>query len=91
MSFNINNDWLNRMRSHAIYNLDAFDEDTKTDLFMISDTVCSKHDTNCCICLCDESDCSLPCGHNYHRVCVSKWFVKADIKACPYCRQNVDN
>lgn len=90
MSVNIN-DWLIRMRSHAIYNLDAFAEETSSDMFMISDTVCLKHDTSCCICLCDQSDSSLPCGHNFHRKCVSGWLMTTNIKACPYCRQSVEN
>ncbi|KAG8185032.1 hypothetical protein JTE90_017055 [Oedothorax gibbosus] len=30
---------------------------------------------------------SLKCGHCFHRVCVSKWFLMSSGKRCPVCRR----
>lgn len=45
----------------------------------------------CCICLTgyDQEKCKiLSCGHNFHKNCIQKWFLKRGEKECPYCRQN---
>jgi len=42
----------------------------------------------CCICLENGCDCSTPCGHAFHRNCLSRWL---EIKThCPLCNQPVD-
>ncbi len=32
-----------------------------------------------------EEVCKLPCGHYFHKECVSQWLMAKDF--CPYCRQ----
>jgi len=27
----------------------------------------------------------LTCGHEYHKICINEWLLKASIKKCPYC------
>lgn len=52
-------------------------------------TVLSKRipdaESMCAVCLEEESDVSLPCGHCFHECCVAQWFSKR--KNCPVCRK----
>ena len=31
---------------------------------------------------------NLPCGHNFHKKCIKKWFLSHS--TCPVCRMNID-
>ncbi|CAI9282411.1 unnamed protein product [Lactuca saligna] len=48
-------------------------------------------DKSCCVCLLrlekarDEERRVLACGHEFHKVCVDKWFDECR-KTCPVCR-----
>ena len=47
----------------------------------------SERDHGCVICLTSfaaAQGCELPCGHDFHRACVSPWLVKHG--DCPLCR-----
>lgn len=47
------------------------------------------HDNSCSICLENnnlENSISLPCKHNFHKDCITKWFKKSIY--CPYCKFN---
>jgi hypothetical protein len=42
----------------------------------------------CSICLLNETDCKLPCGHHFHYDnCIHPWFFQHNKDSCPYCRQ----
>ncbi len=41
----------------------------------------------CSICLENNSDWKLPCGHTYHYTCCQKWYEVN--KSCPYCRHSL--
>lgn len=44
--------------------------------------------TGCSICMEDTvCDCTLSCGHAFHRSCISRW--REGSSMCPYCRQPV--
>ena len=51
-------------------------------------------DVICCICLDDlnaetpESVVGLPCGHMFHRRCVTKWLTKKST-TCPLCKHEL--
>jgi len=41
----------------------------------------------CAICLNNNSDRILPCGHHFHRACISEWFSQK--RSCPCCGRAV--
>ena len=49
--------------------------------FMITDKT-----SNCSICLqkTKRRQCKLPCGHRFHRKCITTWFKES--RTCPVCR-----
>jgi len=48
-------------------------------------------DKECC-CICMETFTKknirreLKCGHNFHKSCIDKWFLKSETLRCPICR-----
>ena len=42
-------------------------------------------DRTCCICLDENADAKLPCGHKYHASCLESWFEQRP--SCPTCGQ----
>eukprot|EP00438_Fugacium_kawagutii_P028007 Skav236478 [mRNA] locus=scaffold1440:95236:97566:+ [translate_table: standard] len=42
-------------------------------------------DRTCCICLDENADSKLPCGHKYHASCLESWFEQRP--TCPTCGQ----
>lgn len=52
----------------------------------------SNAEGSCAVCLCDfERDewlRRLPCGHNFHRICIDKWLKRN--KVCPLCLQDIE-
>ncbi|EFC44897.1 hypothetical protein NAEGRDRAFT_5673, partial [Naegleria gruberi] len=50
---------------------------------------CGEHcDQSCAVCICDFEECDelirLPCGHVFHKDCVSTWLNEHN--TCPTCR-----
>lgn len=42
----------------------------------------------CSICLYDDENFKLRCGHSFHRECIKSWYLKGDSgKKCPICRK----
>lgn len=50
--------------------------------------VYKKHSQMCVICLGDNDDTTVKCGHTFHSACLARW--QAETNACPVCRAPID-
>ncbi|ODN03989.1 hypothetical protein Ocin01_02709, partial [Orchesella cincta] len=58
------------------------------DTSIILDNLDSKFGEECCICMENRPEVSLPCAHSYCLPCIEQWNV--DHKTCPICREKLE-
>lgn len=47
-------------------------------------------DETCSICLCENSNVKVTCGHPFHEKCITNWVnTSLSNNTCPYCRENI--
>ncbi|KAG8388650.1 hypothetical protein BUALT_Bualt02G0147400 [Buddleja alternifolia] len=67
-----------------------------TTFFAPTTKASSSAETECAVCLLslnggDSDKWTLPCLHEFHRVCIERWLAMPDIvKTCPVCRFCMD-